>query len=87
MRHWLQARVCALFTAQTICKKAIVHFENNLSAWMKDLNSVPVETYTRQKGEAQFLIEKLIDGDEYKIQHNHYCYKCNHCSSPFLIST
>ena len=55
--------VCLVHSPDDL-QKAIVHFENNLSAWMKDLNSVPVETYTRQKGEAQFLIEKLIDGDE-----------------------
>ncbi|MEY2988412.1 MAG: hypothetical protein RJB13_1933 [Pseudomonadota bacterium] len=49
---------------QADLQTAIDHFENNLPSWLKDLETVPVETYTRQKGEAQFLIEKLINGDE-----------------------
>lgn len=55
--------VCLVHSHEDL-QKAIAHFEANLPTWMKDLESVPVETYSRQKGEAQFLIEKLIDGDE-----------------------
>lgn len=44
--------------------KAVEHFEKNLDSWTRELSGLQVETYSRTRGEAQFLIEKLISGDE-----------------------
>lgn len=55
--------VCLVHNREDL-KIAIDHFETNLPGWTQDLSSLAVETYSRQKNEAQFLIEKLIDGEE-----------------------
>lgn len=43
---------------------AIKHFESNLPSWLAELNSLPVSTFTHEKNEPQFLIEKLLPGKE-----------------------
>ncbi|MEN9825805.1 MAG: hypothetical protein RI953_1550, partial [Pseudomonadota bacterium] len=55
--------VCLVFNPQERAE-AIAHFEKNLPEWTRDLAGIAVETYTRRKGEPQFLVEKLLPGKE-----------------------
>jgi phosphoribosylamine--glycine ligase len=45
-------------------KSAIAHFELNLPSWLREIAELPVKTYTRESGEAQFLVERLLPGKE-----------------------
>jgi phosphoribosylamine--glycine ligase len=44
--------------------EAVAHFEKNLPEWLQELSTLAVDTETRQSGEPQFLIEKLLPGKE-----------------------
>jgi phosphoribosylamine--glycine ligase len=55
--------VCLIMNAADL-QSAMVHFETNLPGWLNELDTLPVKTYTREIGEAQFLVEKLLPGKE-----------------------
>ena len=44
--------------------QAMKHFELNLPSWLTELDTLPVSTFTKEKGEPQFLVEKLLPGKE-----------------------
>ncbi|MEY4065349.1 MAG: hypothetical protein RIR26_1557 [Pseudomonadota bacterium] len=55
--------VCLVFNEQER-DAAVAHFAENLPQWMSELNTLPVRSETKERGEAQFLIEKLLPGKE-----------------------
>ena len=55
--------VCLVLN-QTDLLEAIKHFEGNLPSWLAELAELAVTTFTKEQGEPQFLIEKLLPGKE-----------------------
>ncbi|MBM3381461.1 MAG: hypothetical protein FJY29_03375 [Betaproteobacteria bacterium] len=55
--------VCLVMNEDDL-RSAVAHFESNLPGWMRELETLPVRTYTRETGEAQFLVERLLPGKE-----------------------